>query len=274
MIPSPEIARLIEIMAALRAPETGCPWDLVQTFETIAPFTIEEAHEVADAIARKDMVDLCDELGDLLLQVVYHAQMAQEAGAFAFSDVVMAITTKLIRRHPHVFGDRAAGNPSEVKHLWEAIKAQECAEKAERKAASGQSVPVAAQGLLSAISSALPGFTRAMKLQTKASSVGFDWNDAQLVLDKIEEETHEVRAALTSGNKDAIEDEIGDLLFAAVNLARHTQLDPEACLQRTNAKFARRFSKIEAALAAQGRSLTDADLDEMERLWIAAKTGD
>jgi ATP diphosphatase len=269
MQPSRDIARLIAIMAALREPETGCPWDIEQDFVSIAPYTIEEAYEVADAIRRADWVDLRDELGDLLLQVVYHAQMAEEAGHFAFPDVVEAITTKLIRRHPHVFGDRAAGNPAAVKGLWDAIKAEE---KAERRAARARlglpdDMP---KGLLGGVKTALPAFARAMKLQHKASTVGFDWNDIHLVLDKIEEETAEVRAAL-SGEKSALEEEIGDLLFAAVNLARHAGIDPEVALQATNDKFQTRFARIEGALAADGRVLADASLEEMERLWVAAK---
>lgn len=270
MQPDRDITRLIAIMAALRTPVTGCPWDLEQSFATIAPFTIEEAHEVADAIRRGDMVDLREELGDLLLQVVYHARMAEEAGHFAFEDVVLAITTKLIRRHPHVFGDRTAGNPSAVKHLWDAIKAEEKAERRAARAAAGlpDDTP---KGLLGTVKTALPAFERAVKLQQKASTVGFDWNDARLVLDKIEEETREVREALDLGESAHIEEEIGDLLFAMANLARHAGVDPDIALAKANEKFARRFHAIETALTAQGRTLEDASLDEMEALWVAAK---
>jgi ATP diphosphatase len=270
MKPSRDVSRLIEIMAALRTPVTGCPWDLKQDFASIAPYTIEEAHEVADAIRRRDMVDLADELGDLLLQVVYHAQMAEEAGHFAFPDVVEAITTKLIRRHPHVFGDRSAGDPSGVKELWDEIKAEEKAARRAARAALGlpDDTP---QGVLSGVKSALPALTRAVKLQQKASSVGFDWKDARLVIDKIEEEAREVREALDSGNASDIREEIGDLMFALVNLARHAEVEPEAVLQEANDKFQRRFRQVELALAAQGRSPAEATLDEMERLWVAAK---
>lgn len=270
MKPSNDIARLIKIMAALRAPIGGCPWDVVQTFETIAPYTIEEAYEVADAIRRGDLVDLKDELGDLLLQVIYHARMAEEQSAFRFEDVVLAITTKLIRRHPHVFGEASAQNPGNVKALWDAIKAQEKAERATARAASGlpDDTP---KGLLGGVKTALPSFVRAMKLQQKASSVGFDWNDARLVLDKIEEEAREVKEAMNAGKHADIEEEIGDLLFAMVNLARHAKVDPEVALQRTNDKFTHRFASIETALAAQGRTLDEANLDEMEALWVAAK---
>jgi ATP diphosphatase len=269
-LPRSGLARLIAIMAALRDPETGCPWDIVQSFETIAPYTIEEAHEVADAIRRGDMVDLKEELGDLLLQVVYHARMAEEAGQFGFEDVVEAINAKLVRRHPHVFGDRSAGNPGAVKHLWDEIKRQEKAERSAARAAAGlpDDTP---RGLLGAVKSALPPLERAVKLQDKASTVGFDWNDALLVLDKIEEEAREVREALRMGQQAKIEDEIGDLFFALTNLARHAKVDPEQALAGANAKFERRFRAIELALEAQERGLAEASLAEMEALWVAAK---
>lgn len=272
-LPEEPLARLIAIMAALRHPETGCPWDIVQSFETIAPYTLEEAHEVADAIRRGDMVDLKDELGDLLLQVVYHARMAEEAGHFAFQDVVQAINAKLVRRHPHVFGDRTAGNPGAVKHLWDKIKAEEKAARAAGRKAAGLTDDTPA-GLLGSVKTALPAFARAVKLQEKASTVGFDWNNALLVLDKIAEETGEVRAAIESGEQSDIEEEIGDLLFAMANLARHAGVDPEVALSGANAKFTRRFQAIERALAAEGRNLDSASLDEMEALWIAAKTSE
>jgi ATP diphosphatase len=272
-LPRDGLARLIAIMAALRQPETGCPWDVEQNFATIAPFTIEEAYEVADAVRRGDMVDLRDELGDLLLQVVYHARMAEEEGHFAFADVVEAINAKLIRRHPHVFGDREAGNPGAVKHLWDAIKRSEKAARAEARRAAGlpDDTP---QGLLGEVKTALPAFQRAVKLQQVASTVGFDWNDARLVLDKIEEEAREVREALNAGQNAEIEEEIGDLLFAMANLARHMNVDPEVALAGANAKFEQRFRAIEVALAARNRNLADATLEEMEALWVAAKSAE
>ena len=271
MQPARDIARLIEIMAALRTPGTGCPWDLEQDFASIAPYTIEEAYEVTDAIARGDRLDLKDELGDLLLQVVFHARMAQEEGAFAFPDVVEAITTKLIRRHPHVFGEARDLSPSQVKALWHQIKAQEKADKAAARQAAGLPDKVEDKGVLAGVTQALPALTRAWKLQARASTVGFDWNDARLVLDKVREETAEIDEALASGDKAAIAEEIGDLLFVVANLARHVDADPEGCLQAANAKFERRFKGIEQALEAQGRTATEATLDEMEALWQAVK---
>jgi nucleoside triphosphate diphosphatase len=264
MMPSRDISRLIEIMAALRTPKTGCPWDLEQSFGTIAPYTLEEAYEVADAIARNDLGDLKDELGDLLLQVVFHARMAQEEGAFDFGDVVEAITTKLIRRHPHVFGDRRAANPQVVKGLWEDIKAQEKA----AKAADGRP---GEKGALAGVPVALPALTRALKLQTKASRVGFDWNDPRAVLRKIREEAAEIEAALDGDEPRGAAAEIGDLLFAAVNLARHLNADPEALLRQTNRKFERRFSSIERTLAARGKTPQESTLAEMDALWEEAK---
>lgn len=271
MKPARDIERLIEIMAALRTPGTGCPWDLEQDFASIAPYTIEEAHEVADAIARGDLVDLKDELGDLLLQVVFHARMAQEQGSFAFPDVVEAITTKLIRRHPHVFGDARDLSPAEVKALWGKIKAQEKADKARERAQAGLPEPAEAKGVLAGVPTSLPSLTRAWKLQAKASSVGFDWNDARLVLDKVREETAEIEEALAGGDKAAIQEEIGDLLFVIANLARHVDADPESCLTAANAKFERRFAGIEAALEQQGREPRQASLEELEELWQQVK---
>jgi len=271
MKPSRDIERLIEIMAALRTPGTGCPWDLEQDFASIAPYTIEEAHEVADAIARGDLVDLKDELGDLLLQVVFHARMAQEQGSFAFPDVVEAITTKLIRRHPHVFGDARDLSPAEVKALWGQIKAQEKADKVRARAEAGLPEPAEAKGVLAGVPTTLPALTRAWKLQAKASTVGFDWNDARLVLDKVREETAEIEEALAGGDKAAIQEEIGDLIFVAANLARHVDADPEACLTAANAKFQRRFAGIEAALERQGREPREATLEELEELWQQVK---
>jgi ATP diphosphatase len=262
--PSRDIARLIEIMAALRTPGTGCPWDLEQTFQTIAPYTIEEAYEVADAIARGDLAHLKDELGDLLLQVVFHARMAQEQGAFDFDDVVDTITTKLIRRHPHVFADAQGRTAETVKGLWERIKAEE---KAER----GEAAPA---GALAGVPVVLPALTRALKLQNKAGRVGFDWNDPRAVLAKIREEADEIEAALDSGDQTHAANEVGDLLFAVVNMARHLAANPEGVLRDTNLKFERRFASIERALAARGKMPKDATLAEMDALWDAAKAAE
>ena len=272
MNPSRDLAALLEIMVALRTPGSGCPWDLEQDFASIAPYTIEEAYEVVDAIERGDLADLKDELGDLLLQVVFHARMAEEAGHFAFPDVVEAITAKMIRRHPHVFGDAKDLTPAEVKGLWGAIKAQEKALRAQARATAGLPPEPEAKGLLGGIPTSLPGLTRAVKLQAKASTVGFDWNDARLVLAKIQEEAREIEEALDAGaSKATVAGEVGDLLFAVANLARHLDADPEAALRTTNAKFERRFAHIEARLAAAGRSLAEASLEEMDALWNEAK---
>jgi ATP diphosphatase len=267
MEPSRDISRLIEIMAALRDPVSGCPWDKEQNFATIAPYTIEEAYEVAEAIARDDIHDLRDELGDLLLQVVYHARMAEEIGAFAFPDVVEAITRKLIRRHPHVFGDAEARAAGAAKGMWEKIKAEE---KRARAAVRSDAQP---HGLLDSVPAGLPAMTRAIRLQEKASTVGFDWNDPRAVIDKIREEVSEIETELEkpADSPERLEDEVGDLLFAVVNLARHLKVEPDQALRRTNVKFTRRFARIEAALATDGRSPAEATLDEMEALWQAAK---
>ena len=268
MTPSRDISRLLEIMAALRTPVTGCPWDLEQDFATIAPYTIEEAYEVVDAIARGDLDDLREELGDLLLQVVFHARMAEEQNAFAFGDVVEAITAKMIRRHPHVFADSNGRlTPGHVKEVWDQIKAQEKVERAARRPPE----PAGPKSLLSSIKAGQPALTRAMELQRKASTVGFDWNDPRAVLHKIREEADEIEAALDKGDAEELASETGDLLFALVNLARHVGADPEAALRGTNAKFERRFAYIERALAAKGRSLEDASLTEMDDLWNEAK---
>ncbi len=256
---------LLAVMAALRTPGTGCPWDLEQTFATIAPYTIEEAYEVADAIARDDLAALKDELGDLLLQVVYHSRMAQEHHAFAFDDVVDAITRKMIRRHPHVFGtaeERAAGA---APGFWDRIKAQE-------KAGTAPSVSV-----LDEVPAALPALTRAVKLQNKAAKVGFDWPSLAPVLDKLNEELGELEDVIAksrSGSESdtqAVEQELGDLLFVIANVARHLKLDPEASLRSANQKFVRRFRYIEERLAANGRTPSDSDLAEMDALWDEAK---
>jgi MazG family protein len=253
--PSRDIATLVEIMRVLRAPG-GCPWDRDQTFATIAPYTIEEAYEVAAAIEDKDWASLPGELGDLLFQAVFHAQMAQEAGLFDFGDVIEAVTTKMISRHPHVFGDaQAKANAEDQKVYWEALKAEE------RKA---KALP----GVLDDVPSALPALVRAEKLQKRASSVGFDWNNAEHVLDKIAEEAREVVGAGTQAER---EEELGDLLFVIANLARHLKVDPEAALRAANAKFTRRFRHIEAVLADRGTSPAQATLEDMEALWQDAK---
>jgi tetrapyrrole methylase family protein/MazG family protein/ATP diphosphatase len=256
------IETLLAIMARLRSPEIGCPWDLEQDFASIAPYTIEEAYEVADAIEQGDMNELRDELGDLLLQVVFHAQMAKESGAFHFDDVVRAICEKMIRRHPHVFGDEGARSAGTVKGRWEEIKAEE-------KRAKGKAQE---QSLLDEIPLALPALTRALKLQQRAASVGFDWPSTDNVLDKLNEEMLELSHELAKGgDKDRLEDEFGDILFVYANLARHLKIDPEAALRRTNAKFRRRFGRIEEKLAAQGRDLTQSNLEEMDAMWNEAK---
>jgi ATP diphosphatase len=269
MTPSRDISRLIEIMAALRTPGSGCPWDLEQTFATIAPYTIEEAYEVADAIARGDLEDLRDELGDLLLQVVFHARMAQEQGAFAFGDVVQALTEKLVRRHPHVFGEARGLSAEAVEDLWQRIKAQEREEK--RGRAHKERAPDEPADALAGTPVALPALTRAHKLQAKAGQVGFDWNDPLAVLAKIREETDEIEAELAAGDRAAASAEIGDLLFAVVNLARHLDVDPEATLRGANRKFERRFGAVQRALAARGKSPQAATLAEMEELWNEVK---
>ncbi|MEQ1694268.1 MAG: nucleoside triphosphate pyrophosphohydrolase [Hyphomicrobiaceae bacterium] len=302
--PTKSLADLLAVMAALRTPGTGCPWDLVQTFETIAPYTIEEAYEVADAIARADMPDLKDELGDLLLQVVYHSRIAEEAGHFAFADVAGAVTRKMIRRHPHVFGTSQQRSEGASPGFWESIKAEERAEKAIERAKesegqgarpldpiaqgkasfrtggqgdsglqslASQTSPRAFTSLLADVPIALPGMTRAIKLQDKAARVGFDWPDITPVFAKIREEAAELEEAVATQSRAEIEGEFGDLLFVMANLARHLKIDPEAALRITNAKFTRRFHHIEEALATSGRSPAQSDLAEMDRLWNDAK---
>ncbi len=262
------IDTLLEIMAQLRDPNTGCPWDVKQSFATIAPYTIEEAYEVADAIAQNDMEELKNELGDLLLQVVFHAQMANEDGLFDFNDVVAAISDKMIRRHPHVFGDtsRDGLSPDDVKQTWDDIKE---AEKADKGGAAQQSI-------LDDIPLALPALTRAIKMQNRAARVGFDWPSTVEVLDKLQEEMLELSQELTSKNKDdsAVFEEFGDMLFVYANLARHLHIDAEAALRAANDKFSRRFAKIEQWLAQQGSSPEASTLDEMDALWNKAKAED
>ncbi len=255
------VDKLLAIMAALRDPGAGCPWDRAQDFSTIAPYTLEEAYEVADAIDRNDMESLCTELGDLLFQVIYHARMAEELGHFRFEDVVRGINAKLLRRHPHVFGGEPVEDARAQSRLWEQQKAEE-----RRARNDGRS------GVIDGVNLNLPALRRAQKLQSRAATVGFDWHDASAVLDKLIEEVGELRRALSGrGDREAIREEMGDLLFTCVNLARHLDIDAEAALRSANHKFEARFRYIENALAAQDRSPADATLEEMDRLWEAAK---
>ncbi len=256
-----ELRRLIDIMAQLRDPRTGCPWDQVQNFATIAPYTIEEAYEVADAIARSDMPGLADELGDLLFQVVYHARLAEEAGDFAFTDVARGIADKMMRRHPHVFGDAAARESAGHSAAWESQKSAE-------RAARGQT------GALAGVPTALPALTRAEKLTKRAARVGFDWPDATAVLAKLAEETAELQAELAQADPMRLADEVGDMLFVLANLARKLNLDPEETLRAANTKFARRFAGVEAVLARAGLTPVDATLDQMEDAWREVKRGE
>ena len=256
--------KLLAIMAKLRDPKGGCPWDLDQTFRTIVPHTIEEAYEVADAIEQDDLESLQSELGDLLFQTVFYAQMAREAGRFDMADVLRGLNDKMIRRHPHVFGNLEIADAAEQTHAWEKQKAEERAAEAAAKGLK----PSAIDGVIPG----LPALTRAEKLQKRAARVGFDWPEAAQVLDKIGEETQEIRAALEEkASKDSVAEEIGDLLFAVVNLARHLEIDSEGALRAANRKFERRFRKVEAILAAQGKEPAGSTLDEMEAAWVEAK---
>ncbi len=258
------LARLLAVMARLRDPEHGCPWDVAQTFATIAPYTVEEAYEVVDAIERGDMADLRDELGDLLLQVVFHSRMAQERGLFGFDDVATAIADKMERRHPHVFGpDGGRVSPADAAAQTDAWEAQKAAERAGK--GPGR------DGVLADVPAGLPALTRAVKLTKRAARVGFDWPDLGPVLDKLHEETAEVEAEIAAGDLEAAGAEVGDLLFVCANLARKLGVDPEAALRATNAKFTRRFAHIETELAAEGRTPEQSDLAEMDALWDAAK---
>ena len=262
-----DVATLLRIMARLRDPQGGCPWDLQQDFSSIAPYTIEEAYEVADAIDRNDLADLKDELGDLLLQVVFHAQMASEQGAFAFADVVAAISTKLLRRHPHVFGDARADDAGQVVENWEQIKQRERADAGDTD-----------DSALAGIARGLPEWQRALKLQKRAARTGFDWPDVAPVLDKLREEVDEVQTEFESaahpGRHARLEDEIGDLLFVCANLARHARVDPGSALRRANLKFERRFRAMEALAAARGQAMSALDLEQQEALWQAVKRGE
>lgn len=273
MHPSQDIETLLTIMERLRDKESGCPWDIEQTFASIIPYTIEEAYEVMDAIERHDMDDLREELGDLLLQVIFHSQMASEGDHFHFGDVVNAITKKMIRRHPHIFGSAGERGKALVREAWEKIKAEEKAERAARRAALG--LDQGPKAFLDDVPYGLPPMKAAVKLQKRASKVGFDWNDPLAVLDKIEEEIGEVREEIKcrkEGNDLALKSEIGDLLFAIANLARHADIDPDEAVAHTNQKFRRRFAHIERELEKAGSSLEEASLDDMEALWQQAKT--
>ena len=263
-LPKDPLARLLAVMAWLRDRQHGCPWDIDQTFKTIAPYTIEEAYEVADAIERHDMPALKEELGDLLLQVVYHSQMASEAGAFRFEDVAAAIADKMVDRHPHVFGDLKIADADAQTVSWEARKAAERAKKGGEQPA----------GALDGVARALPALLRAEKIQKRAARVGFDWKTIGPVIDKIEEELGELRSEIEAGKTDParITDELGDVLFAVANLARHCKVDPEAALRSTNDKFEKRFRYVEQQLAVQGKKPAEATLEEMEALWQEAKT--
>ena len=257
--PTGGLPRLLEIMRRLRDPETGCPWDIEQDFGTIAPYTIEEAYEVADAIEREAWDELQDELGDLLLQVVFHAQIAEDRGLFAFHAVADKISDKMVARHPHVFGSESRDKTADQQTRdWETVKAAERAAKAQN-------------GVLDGVAMGLPALMRAVKLQKRAARVGFDWPDASHVLDKIQEEASELTEAAATLPHDKVEEEMGDLLFVVANLARHMKIDPEVALRRANAKFTRRFQSIEAALAQDGRRPEQSSLEEMDRLWDAAK---
>ncbi|WP_182085043.1 nucleoside triphosphate pyrophosphohydrolase [Aureimonas sp. ME7] len=278
---SHDIARLIEIMAALRQPKTGCPWDIEQTFDTIVPYTIEETYEVVDAIERRDALDLREELGDLLLQVVYHSQLAAELGLFEFGDVVEGITRKMIRRHPHVFGDAEARSARSAKGQWNRIKEEEKRERREERAArrsleaNGSEwlhVPAGdSDGLLDAVPNALPALPLARKIQERAATVGFDWTEPEPIIAKLREETAEFEEAAASSDRSAIESELGDILFTVVNLARRYEIDPDTALRGTVAKFRRWFSHMEDAARQGERSLADLSLPEQETLWQGAK---
>lgn len=272
MQPSRDVSRLVEIMTALRTPHTGCPWDLEQDFRSITPYTIEEVYEVVDAIERNDMDDLREELGDLLLQVIYHSQMASEENAFDFGDVVEGVTKKMIRRHPHVFGDEKARNAGMAKGAWDRIKALEKAERATQRAAMGIAPKDEKNSLLDDIPPTMPAIIEAVKLQHKASKVGFDWNDPKAVLSKIREELDEMEAEIERNDMDAIEDELGDVLFALANLGRHLDIDPESALRGTNKKFRKRFGYIERNVGSKGQTMESANLDTLEQLWQDAKS--
>lgn len=256
---STSLPRLLTVMARLRDPNGGCPWDLEQTHGSLAPYVLEEAYEVVEAIERGDAASLKEELGDLLLQVVFHAQLAKESGAFDFDAIAATIADKLVERHPHVFGEREAGSTEDVLRNWEANKEAKRAKAAE---ASGTT-----PSILDGISTALPSSTRSLKLQQRAARVGFDWPDLKDVLVSLRSELDELESEIRERNKDAMEDELGDVYFAVVNLARHLEIDPDTALRRTNRKFERRFRAIEERLAQQGRTVKNSNLEEMDRIW-------
>ena len=261
---SAAVDRLVQVMARLRNPNGGCPWDLEQNFKTIAPHTLEETYEVVEAIESNDPQAIKDELGDLLFQIVFHAQMGSEAKLFDLDQIATHVTDKMIERHPHVFGDRDVNTAQGVVSNWENDKA-----KKREAAAAASNKPISA---LDGVSTALPASTRAVKLQNRAARVGFDWPDARDIIAKIREEIAELEAEIdTKDNHDAIEDEFGDVFFAVINLARRLKVDPETALRRTNRKFEHRFRGIEQKLATQGRNIKDASLDEMERIWCEVK---
>lgn len=266
-MPQSSIHRILDIMASLRDPETGCPWDIKQDFKSIAPYTLEEAYEVVDAIETGDMEHLRDELGDLLLQVVFHSRMAEEAKSFTFDDVVNAIADKMERRHPHVFGAKAEVTSEQVKQNWEDIKAQE-------RAAKSDTMEAVSPSLLDDVPMALPAMTRAVKLQKRAARIGFDWTEPEPIFDKLEEEISELREAMALKDADAIEDELGDVLFVVANIARHLRLDPETALRRGNAKFSRRFQQVEQQARAQSTNMSDFSLDDLESFWQRAKAAE
>ncbi len=254
-----DITELLNIMQRLRDPQSGCPWDIEQTFHSIAPYTVEEAYEVADAIERSDMKELAEELGDLLFQVVFHAQMAEEQGLFRFNDIVTAISEKLIRRHPHVFGDANIASAEEQTSAWEEHKARERQQKGNQSSLDG-------------IAKTLPGLTRAAKLQKRAAKVGFDWDAIEPIFDKLAEETQELKTELEqNATWDRVEDEIGDMLFTVVNIARHTQIDPELAIRRANAKFEARFKHMENVVKLAGESLDELTIERLEFYWAQAK---
>jgi MazG family protein len=264
MTSAPNLCRLLDIMAQLRDPQHGCPWDREQSFATIAPYTIEEAYEVVDAIERGDPVSLKDELGDLLFQVVFHARMAEEEGSFAFDDVAVAVAEKMIRRHPHVFGTADVVDAEAQTRAWEEHKALERRAQAARQGRR--------ESALDGVIAALPALTRAAKIQARAARVGFDWPTLEPVFDKINEEIDELRAELDGGAPERLEDELGDLLFAVANLSRHLRIDPEAALRKATLKFERRFRGVESRLTQAGKAPAQASLEEMERAWECVKT--
>jgi len=262
--PQTGMDRLLEVMRSLRTPKTGCQWDLAQTFDTIAPYTLEEAYEVADAISRQHYPDLKEELGDLLFQVAFHARMAEEAQLFGFDDVAHGIAEKMIRRHPHVFSDVAVTDPAEINARWEAQKAQERQDK------NALETPVSS---LDGVALNLPALTRAAKIQGRAKRVGFDWDTLPPVIEKVREEIDEVLEAVDHGEQSAVEEEVGDLLFAVVNLSRHTGVDPETALRKATVKFSHRFAGVERLAAARGLSLDECELEQLDALWDAVKSG-